>query len=565
MTMRHLLTTAVAVLALLAACSRQEPAATATTSTTSRPVGASAMLHGADAASLQAYLRGVQEVKATKFEVTWSPRTVRVDREAALRSLRTVSRDGAVFTFTPDEPSVAALAEGKVLFIWGVALRKVTAVERTADALRVTTAPAALQEAIANGEIEFAHQPLLRDYIAVPNLTPSGPPRRAMLDAPRVMYASYRPARLLRVADAPAPAEATDPEPVGSNGFTGSVGSFQYSISYVPGPGGLDFDLQLRKEEGPPSTSPDPAGGVRKAEEQQREKTSKDIGDERLSDQERAAREAERGARGAPKVRDGGGMAHAAFGKLFELASDGLDLRIQARGKLQGLDGSDRLAIGSHIVIRDGAVSLLNSQIGNLKGDVAIRYVVRRSDQTTQWIEKVRHRIPLTFNVPIIVGGLPLMLQIGFDVIMQPALVTQNDAFSGEFAFKFGGGASTSVAQGAPSASGDMSGEGEAKAAQASSIGVSALLIALQAPRIGLGMGLFGASAVGYMDMVTSMTATSGGTLGLLPCKQWTANWTINAGVDAQIALLQRDFRSEPLLAKKWYRLEPDVKGCETK
>src|SRR5438045_3682474 len=76
---------------------------TPSASNASQPSGSTSwsghVLRGDSTEALRNYLRSVQEVKASRFEVQWNPATVQIDREAAIRSLVSVSRDGATFVF----------------------------------------------------------------------------------------------------------------------------------------------------------------------------------------------------------------------------------------------------------------------------------------------------------------------------------------------------------------------------------------------------------------------------------------------------------------------------------
>jgi hypothetical protein len=105
----------------------------------------------------------------------------------------------------------------------------------------------------------------------------------------------------------------------------------------------------------------------------------------------------------------------------------------------------------------------------------------------------------------------------------------------------------------------------------------------MQAPRVGLGLDLFAASSVAYIDLVTTATITSAGTLGMFPCRNSQLVSTVNAGVDTQVSLdlpgiakllgqplndqLKKagDMAStrETVFRKEWYRNEPDIKACQ--
>ncbi len=567
---------AVALLAL-AACGRKEspPSAAAGSAATTVAPWAGTMMDGGSTEALRTYLRSVQTVEPRKFDIKWTPGTVPIDRDAALRSLLAVSRDGESYVFDSAEPALARLQPGRVLFVWGVALRKVTAVERGEKSTRVRTVPAALQEAIASGEIEFEHRAALRDYVVVPRAPLPAAPTRTTMSRPRFMLAHYR---FVQAPAAAAGNEPPEPRAAGNHRFEGELKGFQYSLAFVPGDNGLAFDLQLRKGDDDPAAgknkdaedkrSEKQTEDMHKADEKRRKEVQKGLREIRPESKDDPQKEAYKTARRYEEDRKHPfrGPAKEAGKQLFEMASDMLDLRVRADGVLQGVDGSDKLTVFGRMVFQDGAVALLQSHFKNLSGTVNVQYIVRRGELSEQWIERLRLDLPLTFNVPIVVGGLPLMLQVAFDLLATPALATKNDAFRGAFAFRFGGSGGTRFVNGKPSAEAQMSGEGEARDAQASSIGVSAVLIALQAPRIGLGVGLFGASTIGYIDMVTATSVTSAGMLGMFPCKKWDSYWTMNAGIDAKVAMFEKDFRTDPpLLKKEWHKIDPSIKACEFK
>mgnify|MGYP001442232589 FL=1 len=140
----------------LGACSKPAPTAGAKDDVATAPAapGAAPMLRG-DSAGIRHYLETVDTMVGATFDVTWSANAVRLDRATTLRALRQASRDGTVFTFTPDEPAVRALQPGQILLVWGIALLKVTSVEPAADKIVVRGTPASLPEAIDHGHIAW--------------------------------------------------------------------------------------------------------------------------------------------------------------------------------------------------------------------------------------------------------------------------------------------------------------------------------------------------------------------------------------------------------------------------
>jgi hypothetical protein len=83
-----------------------------------------------------------------------------------------VSRDGATFTFAPGDPTISALTPGKILLVWGIALRKVTAVESQAAGTVVRTDVVSLPEALPEGHIAWSGHTALGQGIVTPAAAP---------------------------------------------------------------------------------------------------------------------------------------------------------------------------------------------------------------------------------------------------------------------------------------------------------------------------------------------------------------------------------------------------------
>src|SRR6185312_8801751 len=170
---RRILAPGLALLVLaLTSCARHgAPAPVATgspaTGAVTGPSGGAAppwaghVLRGSDPQALRQYLLTVREVKPIRFHVRWNPATVAIDKQAALRSLRSVSHDGSTFVFAASEPAVGRLKAGSILWVWDLAVRKVDRVTTVAGMTRVHTIPVTLTEAIPDADIEFdARAPL---------------------------------------------------------------------------------------------------------------------------------------------------------------------------------------------------------------------------------------------------------------------------------------------------------------------------------------------------------------------------------------------------------------------
>ena len=208
----------------------------------------------ADSAGIRHYLESVDTVKGATFDVTWSPNAVRLTRDQTLRSLRRVSRDGATFTFAAGDPTIAGLKPGQILLVWGIALRKVTAVESQGPNTVVRTAIVSLPEAIPNGHIAWTAPTGFGQGIVSPSVLPADTAaKRASLGRPAqgiFRFASWRQ------GDGQ---EGAGQEPGGDQGGEGEAeeaelphhtdgefGGYEYEIGYANVGGRLDFQLEAR-------------------------------------------------------------------------------------------------------------------------------------------------------------------------------------------------------------------------------------------------------------------------------------------------------------------------------
>src|SRR5690242_16266012 len=108
-----------------------------------------------DGPMLRHYLETVDTVEGAQVDVKYAPQTVFIPRDAAIRSLRGATWDGAVWRFAAAEPVIARLQPGSVMVVWGLAFRRVTAVEHIGDELVVRTEPAAFSDAVVDAHISW--------------------------------------------------------------------------------------------------------------------------------------------------------------------------------------------------------------------------------------------------------------------------------------------------------------------------------------------------------------------------------------------------------------------------
>jgi len=258
---------------------------------------------------------------------------------------------------------------------------------------------------------------------------------------------------------------------------------------------------------------------------------------------------------------------------LFGIISDNLDVRFKARADV------DNFQVAGAIKIVNGDLDSARAQFSNMKGKIHIDFVGRWGKPGNGAVKVPVMHLPYVFNIPFPVGGFPLVIQLGTDFSVNVFLAGNHAAqrFSGDYVFSGSTGFKATPAGATDST--NMSGDEPAvSTAVANSPGVSGLVLAIEAPRLGVGVGVFGASSVVYSNIVNVVTmvnaaAVSTGIMLTPPCKRTTYTAYGSVGVDTQVMPLPIPFVADVLSKKLSSQkqvfehshevLDPPVKGCE--
>ncbi len=98
------------------------------------------------------------------YNVTLTDNTVFID-SLAVQSLIHMDTAEHVYYFDASEPKIASLKVGDILLIYGVALRRVTAITDIGGETRIQTGYATLNEAIRDGEISWNKKISFKDGV----------------------------------------------------------------------------------------------------------------------------------------------------------------------------------------------------------------------------------------------------------------------------------------------------------------------------------------------------------------------------------------------------------------
>jgi hypothetical protein len=576
------------------------------------------VLDGSDPGAIRAYLESVKEIKPTRFSVKWSPDTVAINKDEALRSLRSISEDGTVFRLAAAESAVQKLKPGSVLWIYDIAIRRVTSVATIGDETVVITKQIPINQALVDADIAFDSPVSLPDfYVGMRPHLPRDPHPSALVPhaarpslaarlaqgGPLLKTATHRTGSGFLLAaryestpsdTPPAPASGadasgeddTDPEDYGDvpedapvpMRYPGEIMGFEYVLGVDASPSKLSIELEAsKKEEGATTGAVDESmksatekyekyleeartakkemqselreevqvqrqmdsvneklaeqgtrGGAaadRLKDQLSREQTKLATIQHNLSEAEKTRKEAIENAKKLSNVKD-------SLVNVFGIINDNFDVRFRTKVDM------DQFALAGVMMIKDGRIQEAASTFKNVKGHLALEFIGRLGEKGDGVAKVPVAHLPIQINEPLPLYGIPFVLQVGADFLATVALYGHHATmhFVGDYDFSGTGGLQATNAQ--TDAIKSMSAtEAEFKETEALTPGTSGLVLGLQMPRLGLGIGVFGANAMSYIDAVTVLTITSAAAVATLNpvCKRVTLAEVGHVGVDVNL------------------------------
>ena len=138
----------------------------------SAALAATALLPLATAPAATAAPQGAARARAAAFTpapngrgtrgvgIRYTAATVVIPTGLARTKLRSVSADGATYTFTSSSGPLARLKTGSVMLLQGLAVRRVQSVAHKPSGLVVVTIPAAITDLLSNGTLSWGNTPI---------------------------------------------------------------------------------------------------------------------------------------------------------------------------------------------------------------------------------------------------------------------------------------------------------------------------------------------------------------------------------------------------------------------
>jgi|HubBroStandDraft_4_1064222.scaffolds.fasta_scaffold85213_1 hypothetical protein len=406
-----------------------------------------------------------QTVNPSAYQVSFTSKTVDVDRATVAANLISVSPDGT-YTFSGDSGALGQLAAGKTMLLEGTDVEDVTKVSHSGSHLVVETTPASLTDLITNGHIAFSAPMNASDAIGISSSGAVAPP-----SAPTQGYVTSGAHHAVLMGTDCTLDRLGGVLPTFS--FTGSLGAgWQYRIGFSGCSGQINWTLTvcygLGLEEAGGCISPSSGGGT-------------------------------------------------AF-------------QYQATGFF------DWSSMNADMDVANGSVKSSSFDLSKLVTGYKME-AITSAGNTVQGTSLPAFRFPVGFEMPIEVGPIPFYLKVQAAILVHLGVSSKNSVLqassSGSTTVSGGGVASGSASSVAPGSGGSAS--GSVSPGQSISAAGAAFTVAVQAPRIGFGLGVRLANILEFVDAVWSFGYLVGSAVALEVCASW--DLTLDVGFQAEATL----------------------------
>jgi len=438
----------------------------------------------------------------TVCEFKLGKNTVQVEPNKFRQAIRSVSPDRTIFIFDRSSDFARDLAPGKIMFVPGLTMRKVSALAQDGNNLIVGTEEAPLTEALENAKLKWDYQVNFQQ--AVRRQQAGLAPSRGGLVVPDLVPTVY--------AD-------------GGSSKSGENENWQYTINTVPDAGGLNFELHLKRKTGD------------------------------------------------------------------------LTGTMDVTGYIQNFHNAVSL------VIQDNSLQSFDFHNRGMNAVANVKWTVARGESGPMTGEE-RFKLPVSFSLPLIIGGLPFSLELSEAVLFKPAFTSKDEIARGAFTVRHSGDDGFSMTGNSFKSDGDAQGDGDVTdGGGIAPVAPFAVLIAIAAPRVELKTGpeaafeqlkeltpftgyladqaarLLRNSGIGHwaeskledaiktegaahIQMIVSTSAVIGSATALIPCQKTQLVFTADVGANAKVFGVTMAEPSKEIFRKEKFLIVPPVKAC---
>ena len=264
----------------------------------------------------------------------------------------------------------------------------------------------------------------------------------------------------------------------------------------------------------------------------------------------------------------------------YDVGYSGADSRIDAdghvTGNVQGVNVDivvkgflSSFEIGGRVDVQNGSADNLNLLLEKLEGEVELNATASREAGGNHPGQTLLE-IPMSYEFPLVIDGIPFVVTLKFALLLNEGLTSVGGSSTIAAKLKLNGsqGAEWTLpaetkTEPKPKAEGEMGLNFDLERDVGVGLGPQALLVAMQYPKLGFGLGWGSAHAGPFIDVVTAASITSAGATAIVPCQKGQIVVTGSVGVEAEFfGLWEKSTRVE-VYRKSLDRVQPNIKACQ--
>lgn len=250
--------------------------------------------------------------------------------------------------------------------------------------------------------------------------------------------------------------------------------------------------------------------------------------------------------------------------QLGSICSNGPSNGVSAEVNISGYFDTGPEDVG--ITVDGGSITQSSIGIKNLIGHAKVKYTISRGEGDADKSPPVL-RIPagVDYSVP---GpyGIPLYFKLQAALLLKFGVSSKNAVIRGGADVTTSGndtietkGKTVSVSDTGATAKGGILDHANGDVGSSISLAPSGVVVAVQFPKLGFGVGVRLANAIGYIDVVTSVGQTVGAALAGMFCSKYDLFLTVGGGFEAQAGFLALASPKKTLYERQAHVSEP---GC---
>ncbi len=217
--------------------------------------------------------------------------------------------------------------------------------------------------------------------------------------------------------------------------------------------------------------------------------------------------------------------------------SNGLSAEINLSGYI------DAGASSGGISVNGGRVTGSSIALKSLKAHAHLTYTISQGTATGANGDPPVFRVPIGIDYTI-PGEIPIYLKLQSAVLLRLGVSSKNAVIHGGVNVDTAG-ADSITQQGSNISDSETGDSVQAKILDQSNGGVppsissapSGTIVAVQFPKLGVGLGITEANGIAYVDVVSAVGQTTGGAIAGMFCSSYDVDISVGAGLEAQIGL----------------------------